>query len=272
MHAIRQPVLLRSHFQGIVQDALKRDKNRSVILCNSSHDFTTLIDFFNPVPADGAERKYKRLQKNQFDFRQFLQRPVEQHTVELLITRDLHAILSGFLVPCVIDADQDAQNVGTQIDAVRFPARVKIHDTVSADAEIVKVENIVADDAAVEARYEELAQQFGMKVEDVKSRIDIEDIKSEVATLKAFEVVKNSAKVTEKTVTREELNAILNPADTDNKNEEKPKKKTVKKTTAKKTDAAEAEEKTEAEAADSSEAPKKKTARKTSKKTESEAE
>ena len=139
-------------------------------------------------------------------------------------------------------------------------------------SEIVKAENIVADDAAVEARYEELAQQFGMKVEDVKSRIDIEDIKSEVATLKAFEVVKNSAKVTEKTVTREELNAILNPADTDNKNEEKPKKKTVKKTTAKKTDAAEAEEKTEAEAADSSEAPKKKTARKTSKKTESEAE
>ena len=139
-------------------------------------------------------------------------------------------------------------------------------------SEIVKAENIVADDAAVEARYEELAQQFGMKVEDVKSRIDIEDIKSEVATLKAFEVVKNSAKVTEKTVTREELNAILNPADTDNKNEEKSKKKTVKKTTAKKTDAAEAEEKTEAEAADSSEAPKKKTARKTSKKTESEAE
>ena len=98
-------------------------------------------------------------------------------------------------------------------------------------AEIVKAENIVADDEAVEARFAELAAEFNMKVEDVKARIDIEDIKSEVATLKAFEVVKNSAKVTEKKVTREELDTILNgkPEET----EEKPKKKTTRKTTKK---------------------------------------
>ena len=146
-------------------------------------------------------------------------------------------------------------------------------------AEIVKAEKIEADDASVEARFEELATQFGMKVEDVKARIDVEDIKSEVETLKAFEVVKNSAKVTEKTVTREELEAILNP-EAAAATEEKPKKKTTaKKTTAKKAEA-EGEEKAEkpatkrtckpkAEKAEGEEAPKK-TTRKTTKKADAE--
>ena len=122
-------------------------------------------------------------------------------------------------------------------------------------AEIVKAEKIEADDASVEARFEELATQFGMKVEDVKARVDVEDIKSEVETLKAFEIVKNSAKVTEKKVTREELDAILNPAAA----EEKPKKKTTaKKTAAKKSDDAEKSE----------EAPKKTTRKSTAKKSD----
>ena len=76
-------------------------------------------------------------------------------------------------------------------------------------SEIVKAESIKADDAAVEARFEELAKEFNMKVEDVKARIDKEDIENEVAILRAFEVVKNSAKITEKKVTQAELDEIL---------------------------------------------------------------
>ncbi|MBE6571869.1 MAG: trigger factor [Ruminococcaceae bacterium] len=146
-------------------------------------------------------------------------------------------------------------------------------------AEIVKAEKIEADDASVEARFEELATQFGMKVEDVKARIDVEDIKSEVETLKAFEVVKNSAKVTEKTVTREELEAILNP-EAAAAEEEKPKKKTTTKKTATKKAETEGEEKAEkpaakrtckpkTEKAEGEEAPKK-TTRKTTKKADAE--
>ena len=138
-------------------------------------------------------------------------------------------------------------------------------------SEIVKAEKIEADDAAVEARFEELAAQFGMKVEDVKERIDLEDIKSEVATLKAFEVVKNSAKITEKTVTREELEAILNPAAPaeEKAEEEKPKKKTTRKCATKKADAAKAEEAPAEEKAEE-EKPKKKTTRKSTKKADAE--
>ena len=131
-------------------------------------------------------------------------------------------------------------------------------------AEIVKAENITADDAAVEARFEELAKEFGMKVEDVKARIDVEDIKSEVATLKAFEVVKNSAKVTEKKVTREELEAILTA---EAEKAEAPKKKApAKKTTAKKT-AEKAEDAAEEKAPAKKTAAKKTTETKTAAKT-----
>ncbi len=163
-------------------------------------------------------------------------------------------------------------------------------------SEIVKAENITPDDAAVEARFEELAKEFNMKVEDVKARIDIEDIKSEVAVLRAFEVVKNAANVTEKSVTREELQKIMaekagtpeeKPAKkktttkkktektekTEEAVEEKPAKKTTAKTaekktatkttTAKKTTAKKAEETAE-------EAPKKKTTRKKAEKADAE--
>lgn len=127
-------------------------------------------------------------------------------------------------------------------------------------SEIVKAEAITADDEAVNARYEELAKDFNMKVEDVKARIDAEDIQNEVSILRAFEVVKNSAKVTEKTVTKAELEEILSKKAEDDKAEtsqdEQPKKKTTRKST-KKEDAAEGEE---------AEAPKKKTTRKSTKK------
>ena len=133
-------------------------------------------------------------------------------------------------------------------------------------SEIVKAENIKADDAAVEARFEELAKEFNMKVEDVKARIDKEDIENEVAILRAFEVVKNSAKITEKKVTQAELDEILKAkeekdAEPAEKTEEAPKKKTRK--TTKKADEETAAEKTE------DEAPKKKT-RKTTKKADAE--
>ncbi len=150
-------------------------------------------------------------------------------------------------------------------------------------SEIVKAENITPDDAAVEARFEELAKEFNMKVEDVKARIDVEDIKSEVAVLRAFEVVKNEALVTEKSVTREELQKIMaektetaeeKPAKkktttkkkaekTEEAAEEKPAKKTTAKTAEKKTATKTTAKKTEKKAEETAEeAPKKKTTRK----------
>ena len=117
-------------------------------------------------------------------------------------------------------------------------------------SEIVKAENIVADDAAVEARYEELAQQFGMKVEDVKNRISSEDLAYDVKSIKAFELVRENAKVTEKTVTAEEFEKMNAPKQEEAEEEkaEKPKRKTAAKKTAKEDAPADASEKPEKKA------------------------
>jgi len=98
--------------------------------------------------------------------------------------------------------------------------------------EIVKAENIEASEEDIEKKYEEMAAQFGMKVEDVKARITSEDLAVDVKSIKAFELVKDAAKVTKKTVTAEEFAKMNAPEDAE---EKKPAKKTAaKKTTAKK--------------------------------------
>lgn len=108
--------------------------------------------------------------------------------------------------------------------------------------EIIKAENVEATDEDIEKKYEEMAAQFGMKVEDVKARITSEDLASDVKSIKAFELVKNEAKISEKSVTAEELAKMNAPEEKGA--EEKPKKKTTaKKTTTKKAEAAEGEEK-----------------------------
>ncbi len=98
--------------------------------------------------------------------------------------------------------------------------------------EIVKLEKIEASDKEVEDKYEEMSKEFGMKVEDIKARITSEDLAYDVKSIKAFELVKSSAKITEKKVTREEFEKMNAPEEP--KEEKKTEKKTAKKETVKK--------------------------------------
>ena len=104
-----------------------------------------------------------------------------------------------------------------------------------AIGEIIKAENVTASDEEIEAKYEEMAKQFGMKAEDVKERISKEDLAEDVKSIKAFELVKDNAKITVKTVSAEEFAKLNAPADSAD-SEEKPKKKTTRKTTKKAAD------------------------------------
>lgn len=111
-------------------------------------------------------------------------------------------------------------------------AEINVKKQLALD-EIIKSEKIEASEEDIEKKYEEMATQFGMKVEDVKARITSEDLAEDVKSIKAFELVKDSAVVTEKSVTAEEFAKMNAPEEA----EEKPKKKsTSKKSTAKKDD------------------------------------
>ena len=116
-------------------------------------------------------------------------------------------------------------------------AEINVKKQLAID-EIVKAEKVEASEEDIEKKYEEMATQFGMKVEDVKARISAEDLAVDVKSIKAFELVKEAAKVTAKTVTAEELAKMNAPEEA-----EKPAKKTAAKktTTAKKSTAKKAE-------------------------------
>ncbi len=130
--------------------------------------------------------------------------------------------------------------------------------------EIVKAENIEATDEDVENKYQEMATQFGMKADDVKARITKEDLALDVKSIKAFELVKENAKITEKTVTAEEFDKMNAPAEV--KTEKKPAAKKTTSTTKKTTTTAKkpaTKKADDAEAAKEAPAEKKTAAKKT---------
>ncbi len=64
---------------------------------------------------------------------------------------------------------------------------------------IAELENIEASDEDVEKEYAELAEQYSMDVEKVKSAIPVKSLRSDVVIDKALDLVKNSAKIEEVT-------------------------------------------------------------------------
>ncbi len=132
-------------------------------------------------------------------------------------------------------------------------AQVNVKKSLALE-EIIKAENVTADEADIEKRYEEIANAYNMKVEEVKKSLPSENLAEEVQSIKAFDIVKAAAKVTERTVTAQELEAE-EAAKAEAAREEKPaaKKRTTKK---------------KAEDAEAAEEPKKTTAKKSTAKKE----
>lgn len=177
--------------------------------------------------------------------------------VELLVREyDLNMRQQG------LSLDMFLQYTGMTLDSIKEQykpiAEVNVKKNLALE-EIIVAEKITADEADVEKRYEEIANAYNMKVEEVKKSLPAENLEEEVCSIKAFDVVKNAAKVTERTVTAAELQAEqAAKAAEEAKNAEEAKP--AKKTTAKKKTAKAVEE--EAPAEEKAEAPKKRAPRK----------
>ena len=75
----------------------------------------------------------ERFENEKLRFRQRTKQLVKQHGIDALELVRVDAVPVADLVPDVVDADQDADNVRLQIDEVLLDARVEIDDTVAAD-------------------------------------------------------------------------------------------------------------------------------------------
>ena len=78
-------------------------------------------------------------------------------------------------------------------DMLRPSAEQNVKVSLILDA-IVKAENIVIDDEAVEKEIDEMSKLYGMEVDKIKSIINPESIKYELAQQKALELIKESVK------------------------------------------------------------------------------
>ncbi len=145
--------------------------------------------------------------------------------------------------------DMFMQYTGMTLDSLKEhyskAAEINVKRSLALE-KIIEIEGITATEEDIEAKYTEIANAYGMKAEDVKKALTPDYITDEITYSKAFEKVREYADITEKTVTKAELEAAEAAKATETA--EEPKKTTrTRKPRAKKADAegAEAEAKTE---------------------------
>lgn len=124
-----------------------------------------------------------------------------------------------------LDLETYLKYSGTSMDDFKATFRPQAEAQVKfrlALEKIVELENIVADDEAIEAEFKKMAEAYNMEVEAVKNAVPASELAKDVAVQKAIDFIKENAVITE----------------VETKTEKKPaaKKSTAKKTaTAKKT-------------------------------------
>ena len=104
---------------------------------------------------------------------------------------------------------------------------------------IAELEKFDVTDEDVDAQYNKLAEQYEMDVETIKSILPAEDIKKDVSTTKALDIVKENATITEVDANEFIAESVAEQIEEagEKAEEKKPAKKTAaKKTTAKKAD------------------------------------
>ena len=120
-----------------------------------------------------------------------------------------------------LDLDTYLKHSGTSMDDFKATFRPQAESQVKfrlALEKIVELEKIEATEEELNARFEEMAKQYGMEVEAVKNAVPASELAKDVAVGKAIDLVKETAVITE----------------VEAKTEKKaPAKKTTKKTTKK---------------------------------------
>ena len=80
------------------------------------------------------------------------------------------------------------------LDSAKEPALRQLRGSLALEA-IMKAENIEATEEEIEAQFQKMADQYGMKLEDVKRYLRAADVEDQIKREKALKVVVDSASV-----------------------------------------------------------------------------
>jgi trigger factor len=82
------------------------------------------------------------------------------------------------------------------LESAREPALHQLRITLALEA-IIKEENLAASEEEIEAEYQKMADQYNMKLEDVKKYLRSADVEEQIKREKALDIIVESATVKE---------------------------------------------------------------------------
>ena len=163
-------------------------------------EFDTLEELRNDIRAKALEKAQKQADSA---FEQAaVDKAAENTTVDMpkgLVEAELDNQMERFAYQLQMSGysmDQYAKMMGGDVSTMRSAFRptaekqAKINVTLE---KIVEVEGISATDEEIEAEYQELAANYQLELEKVKSMVPVEEIKSGLTTRKAIKVIVDNA-------------------------------------------------------------------------------
>ena len=196
-------------------------------------EFDTLKDFKADLKKKALERKQKAADEAvENDLVGQIVDGIEGEIPEAMFEKRLNQSVEEFayrLQSQGMDFDTYLKYTGGTIDDFKKNFRPQAEMQVKyrlALEKIVELEDIKADDEAIEAEYKKLAEGYGVDAEKVKAAIPQSKIEKDVAVGKAIDFVKANAVITEATEKK---------SDGEDKKTGTAKKPAAKKTTSKKT-------------------------------------
>ncbi len=201
-------------------------------------EFAKDVSEFDTLKELKADLKKKALERKNKAADEAVENNLVQQIVDGIKGEIPEAMFTNRLNQCVEDFAYRLQSQGMNLDLyLQYTGSTieQFRETFRPQAEmqvkyrlalekIVSLEDIKADEAAIDAEYAKLAEGYGVEIDKVKAVIPQTEIEKDVAVGKAIDLVKE--------------NAVITDAEPEKAEEKKPaaKKAPAKKTTAKKTE------------------------------------
>ena len=167
-------------------------------------EFDTLKDFKADLKKKALERKEKASEEAlENDLVQQIVDGIEGEIPEAMFEKRLNQSVEEFayrLQSQGMDFDTYLKYTGGTIDDFKKNFRPQAEMQVKyrlALEKIAQLEDIKADDEAIEAEYKKLAESYGVDAEKVKAAIPQSEIEKDVAVGKAIDFIKENAVITE---------------------------------------------------------------------------
>lgn len=216
-------------------------------------DYDTVDDLKKGVEADLKARKEDSAQHNFEDaIIDALCENVEGEIPEVMYDNKANENVDNFAQRVEqqgIKLEMYLSYMGMDLDTFKATMRDRAVNDVKYDLaveKIVELENITAEDAAIEEEYSKMAEQYGLDVEKIKSVVSKEMVAEQLNKQAAVKLVIDSAKVKKPAAKKATKKAPAKKADTEEKADDKAeapaKKAPAKKTTTKKAAAKKADE------------------------------